>query len=297
MVGRNGDERGAEQGVGTGGEDLQPVGAALEGPGQPQALGAADPVFLHQPHPLGPALQLAQRGQQIVGEGGDLQEPLGQQTLFDQGARAPAAAVDDLLVGQHGVFNRVPIDPGFLAVDQPGLEEVEEHPLLVPIISRLAGGDFAAPIVAEAHGLQLLAHGGDVFARPLGRMHATLDGGVFGRQAEGVPAHRMQHVEALGPLVARDHVAQRVVADVAHVDPSRRIGEHLQHVVFRPRSRVIGDEAAAFVPQTLPLGLGLAHVITVVTRHFDKKSLGFRHNGRHSRESGNPWSGSTAWYA
>ena len=69
--------------------------------------------------------------------------------------------------------------------------------------------------------------------------------GVLGRQAERVPAHRMQHVEALRALVARDHVAERVVAHVAHVDAARRIGEHLEHVVFGPGRIVRRREGAA----------------------------------------------------
>ncbi len=39
------------------------------------------------------------------------------------------------------------------------------------------------------------------------------------------------------PLVARHHVAQRVVAHMPHVDLAAGVGEHLQHVVFRPAVR------------------------------------------------------------
>ena len=66
------------------------------------------------------------------------------------------------------------------------------------------------------------AHVGDVLPRPLRRRHAVGDGGVLGRQAEGVPAHRLQHVVALHAHVARQHVADGVVAHVAHVQPARR---------------------------------------------------------------------------
>jgi uncharacterized pyridoxal phosphate-containing UPF0001 family protein len=66
-------------------------------------------------------------------------------------------------------------------------------------------------------------------------MDLVLHRGVLGRHAEGVPAHRVQHVEAAGALVARDDVAHRVVAHVAHVDAPRRIGEHFEHVVLSAR--------------------------------------------------------------
>src|SRR3546814_4711267 len=65
-------------------------------------------------------------------------------------------------------------------------------------------------------------------------MHSALDGGVLGRQPERIPAHGMQHVESARLLVARHDVAERVVPHMAHVDAARRIGKHLEHVVFRP---------------------------------------------------------------
>ena len=70
--------------------------------------------------------------------------------------------------------------------------------------------------------LELAAHGGDVVVGPGAGMDLLVHRRVLGRQAEGVPAHRVQHVEAARPLVARDHVAHRVVAHVAHVDAPRR---------------------------------------------------------------------------
>ena len=101
-------------------------------------------------------------------------------------------------------------------------------------------------------------------------MDLALDCRVLGRHAEGVPAHRMQHRKAHRPLHPRHHVAHRVVADVAHMDAPRRIGEHLQHVVFRlvrrgvlARRRIGRGEDAALVPDFLPAGLGLGGVVAV----------------------------------
>ena len=53
------------------------------------------------------------------------------------------------------------------------------------------------------------------------------------------------------------HVAHRVVADVAHVDAPRRIGEHLQHVGLGLGARAVGDEAALLVPPLLPAAVRL----------------------------------------
>ena len=72
------------------------------------AGGPADPVALHGEHAIGPvAFELLHVVQQLVGVGGDAQEPLFQGALFDgRGFVTPAAAVDHLLVGQHGGAER-----------------------------------------------------------------------------------------------------------------------------------------------------------------------------------------------
>ena len=80
-------------------------------------------------------------------------------------------------------------------------------------------------------------------------MRAGLDRGVLGRQAERVPAERMQHVVAAHPLGARHHVADDVVADVADVRVPRRVGEHLEAVVLRPR-RIDVDLERSATPST-----------------------------------------------
>ena len=111
VVRRNRAERRAEDGVVARREDLEPVVAADHLEEHAQAFRAADPAFLHKPYAIGPARQAVERFQELVGEFGDAQHPLGAFALFDDRARAPAAAVDDLLVGQHGPIDRVPIDP------------------------------------------------------------------------------------------------------------------------------------------------------------------------------------------
>src|SRR3546814_10227296 len=89
----------------------------------------------------------------------------------------------------------------------------------------MAGGDLAVPVERQPHELQLAAHGGDVLVGPARRVDAALHGGVLRRQAEGVPAHGVQHVEAFGPLIARHNVADGVVAHVAHVRSEEHTSE------------------------------------------------------------------------
>ncbi len=190
------------------------------------------------------------------------EEPLGELALLDRRARAPAAPVDHLLVGEHGLVDRVPIDLRFLARHQARSEEIEEQLLLVLVIARIAGRDLARPVEREAHRLQLRAHGGDVGVGPFRRTGVVLHGGVLGRQPERVPAHGMEDVEPARAPIARHHVAHGVVAHVAHVDAPRRIGEHLEHVIFRARIVVIGFEDLRVRPGLAPFGLGFAHVVS-----------------------------------
>ena len=181
VVRRERHEGGAIERVRAGREDLELLRAPLQTKEHARALGAADPVLLHQPHALGPAVERLDALQEIVGISGDAQAPLGQQPFLHKRARAPAAAVDHLLVGEHGVLFGVPIDPGFPAVGEACLQEIQEHLLLVLVIAGMAGRDLAPPVVAHAHALELRAHGCDVLVGPGLRMHVPGDGGVLRR--------------------------------------------------------------------------------------------------------------------
>ena len=271
VVGRDRHELGAEQRVRPRRVNLQlararlvrqgPARSGIDGEAHQHALGPADPVALHQAHLVGPAVEPVEPGEQFVGIVADLEEPLRQFALFDDGAGAPAAPVDHLLVGEHGVVDRVPIDLRLLARDQAGGEEVEKQLLLMAVIGGVAGGDLARPVERQAHRLELRAHRVDVGVGPLGGMGGVLHRGVLGRHAERVPAHRVQHVEAARALVARHHVAHRVVAHMAHMDAPRGVREHLEHVILRPRIVVARGEYRPVGPDLLPLLLGFADVV------------------------------------
>jgi hypothetical protein len=59
----------------------------------------------------------------------------------------------------------------------------------------------------------------------------VLDGELLGRQAEGVEAHRVQHVEAAHPLEAGVDVGGDVSERVTDVQPDPRgVGEHVEDV-------------------------------------------------------------------
>ena len=236
MVGGHPHEGGTEEGIGSCRIDLQPVRSRRIGEAEGEAgpPGPANPVLLHDPDLLGPALQ----GLQVVGQGvgvvGDPQEPLAETALLHHRAGSPAPAVDDLLVGQDCLVHRVPVDQALLAIDQALLEQVQEPGLLAPVIAHVAGRELPRPVNGQAKLLQLVPHPADVVVGPGLGVDPALHGGVLGGQAKGVPAHGVQHIEAPGALVPRNNVAEGVVAHMAHVQPARRIGEHLEDVVLGP---------------------------------------------------------------
>ena len=148
MIGRDRHELGAEQRVGPRGENAQLAlaggrGRCVQREADQQAFAAADPVALHQPHLVRPAVESVERVEQLLRVLRDLEDPLVHFLLLDHRAGAPAAAVDHLLVGEHGHVDGVPVDLALLALGQPLAQEVEEHLLLMLVIGGVAGRELA----------------------------------------------------------------------------------------------------------------------------------------------------------
>ncbi|RML97279.1 hypothetical protein ALQ86_05728 [Pseudomonas amygdali pv. eriobotryae] len=147
VFGGNGDIGRAHQGVRAGGEDFQCTGFAdrrlIVRKLHFHAARPADPVALHGLDLFRPARQLVEAFQQLVGVGGNLEVVHRNFALFDQRAGTPATAVDDLLVGQYGLVDRVPVHSAVLAVDHAFFEQASEQPLFPAVVIRLAGGNFA----------------------------------------------------------------------------------------------------------------------------------------------------------
>ena len=266
VLGRQKYARGPEDGVDPCREDLNRIGDGgriLAGKDRKRhtcPLRSADPVLLHRQYFFGPLAQTLDALQQIVRVLRDLEEPLLQISRRDRRAAAPAPAVHDLLVGEDGLILFTPVHGRAPAVRQSALVHLDEQPLVPLVVRRLARGELAVPGIADAQTLELPFHMRDVGKRRRLGMNAALDGGVFSRQPECVPAERMQHVVAAQPLRARHDVADDVVADVSDVRMARRVREHLEAVVLRAR-RVFSDlERARARPAVLPFlveGLGL----------------------------------------
>ena len=259
----------AKQGVGAGGEDLHVVlvgaeaGAAVctQGKAHVHAARFANPVALHGFDALRPAVQRVQVAQQFFGVVGDAEVVHRNLALLYQRTAAPAAAVNDLFVGKHGLVHRVPVHRAVFAVYQPFFKETGKQPLLPAVVVGLAGGEFARPVDGKAERFQLVFHVVDVAVGPGGGRDLVVHRRVFRRHAEGVPAHRLQHVFAAHPLVAGDNVADGVVAHVPHVQAAGRIGEHRQAVEFFARGVSHGAERLVFFPGFLNGGFECLRLI------------------------------------
>ena len=134
-------------------------------------------------------------------------------------------------------------------------EELEEDPLRPAEVVLVGRGELAVPIDGEAEHLQLAAEVVDV---ALGLDGGVLTGGdrvLLGRQAEGVPAHRVEDVEAVGLLIAGEDVRSGVAFRVADVEAGAGgVGEHVQDVVLRlAAGDGLGAEGGAGFPGGLPL--------------------------------------------
>ena len=188
-VGRDHEERRAEERVRPRRVDRDRLLATLDDEVHVGAGRAADPVALHEEHPLGPAT-LEQRHvvEQTLGVIGDLEVPLGQGLLDDGRAAALAVPVDDLLVGQHRLVLGTPVDRGGLAVGQAALVEAREQPLGPAVVLRVGGVQAGRPVDRDGVAPVGLGLGLDVGVGPVGRVGIALDRGVLGRAARRSPS-------------------------------------------------------------------------------------------------------------
>ena len=264
MLRREHDERCPVQRVGAGREDDDVLVDLVAAEPQFRSARAADPVPLDRLRTLRPVDRL-QVVDQRVGVLGDLEEPLLEPARLDLGPTALAAAVDHLLVRQHGLVVRAPVDGRLLAVRETLLEELEEEPLRPAVVLGLVGGRLARPVDRPAEAAHLAADVGDVLLGDLARMAAFADGGVLGRKPERVVAHWPHHGRPVSAPEVREDVAHRVVEHVAHVQVPGRVRQHLEHVelvALRLPGLRIGDlERVRVVPNALPLRLDCSRLV------------------------------------
>ena len=276
MLGGDGCEGHAHQRVGARGEHIQRVVFAVQfiREAHPHAFALADPVRLHRAHALRPIGERVQRIEQILRVIRDAQVVHRDLALLDDRTGAPAFTVDHLLVREHGLIDRIPIDHARLLVRDALFEHAQEQPLIPVVVLGLTGGELTRPVERKAERLELALHVRDVVVGPFRRRHAVRDRRVLGRQAERIPPHRLQDVVALLAHEARNHIADRVVAHMPHVQPPAGIREHAQAVILGP-PRILADGESLGL---FPMGTGL--------RLDGSRIVSFLHEGKLRRKSG-----------
>ena len=257
MLGSQSHEGYAVSSIRTGGVNSNSIVQCRNFKGEFQAFAAADPVVLHGFYALGPARQQVKILQQLISIIGDFEEPLAQILFNNLMVAAPAFAVDNLLVSQYGVTGVAPVYGRFLFNCQTAFVEQLKEPLSPFVIIFLAGGNLAIPIVGQTESLQLTSHVSDVFQSPFFRRNIVFDSSVFSRHTKGVPAHRMQNVEALHSAETCDYVADGIVTNMAHVQVAGRIGEHFQNVGFRLILIHLYFKGFVFFPVFLPFSFNI----------------------------------------
>src|SRR6266403_5593619 len=178
------DSAGAVDGVDARGENLDGLNTGNIGYREPDtcANGFADPIALHGDDAVGPrAFKFFQIFKELIGVVSGLEEPLLDFAGLDEGifVAPEVAAVDDLLVGQHGAAFGTPVDATLFAIGEATLEHAQKKPLIPTIVLGIAGGDFAAPVVAETEATENALKFIDVVSGPGERMSVVLDGCVF----------------------------------------------------------------------------------------------------------------------
>src|SRR5215471_12596130 len=85
---------------------------------------------------------------------------------------------------------------------EPRIVELQENPLSPFKVFGVGGVDFAGPVVTKPEALDLAFEGGDVGLGCSTGMLAGFDCILFGGEAESIPTHGVQDVEAAGPVIS-----------------------------------------------------------------------------------------------
>ena len=154
------------------------------------------------------------------------------------------------------------------------VEHLNECPLRPVVELRIAGLDRTAPIVAETYLTELADISLDVLARCYFGVLTGLNSILLRRQAIGVEAHGVQHVEAALAFVAAVDIRGNIAQRMAYVQTgTRRIREHVQHIVVRFVRLITYSIGIGIVPRLLPFLLNVAkvvfHIIVYDLENFD----------------------------
>ena len=220
-----------------------------------RALGSADPVALLRLDALY-VVDVVEVAEQALGVLGYLQHPLALGLADDLAAAAFADAADDLFVGEDALAGGAEVDRHLLLIREPALEKLQEYPLRPLEIVGVGGVDLSVPVEGKAERFELALETRDIVARDDLGVDLILDGVVLGREAEGVPAHRIKDVVTAQTLLARDDVERGVGARMPDVKSGAGgVRELHERVKLRLLAAGNGGEGLELVPFILPFFL------------------------------------------
>jgi len=152
-----------------------------------------------------------------------------------------------------------------LAEGKAVLQHAQEKPLRPTVVVGQAGSDLGLPVIAQAQAAHLAAHVGYVLERPLSGRGLVFESGVFRREVRRHPSPWMKDVVALHPHVRGQGIADGVVADMAHVELARGIGQHLQDVILwlAAVGRLGTIELGICIPELLPTHFNFRGIVSV----------------------------------
>ena len=147
-------------------------------------------------------------------------------------------------------------------VAEEAVEHLLESPLRPFVVGRVASAHLTAPVEAESYLVELLAIPCNVLRSRLFRMLSGLNGILLSGESVGIISHRVEHIEAFQPFVARIDIAGNVSEWVSYVQScSRRIGKHVEDVEFR-LAAAFADAVGSFVcPLFSPAGLNVSEIV------------------------------------
>ncbi len=228
------------------------------------AFAAAYPVLLHKLDGFGPVDGL-EVVDQAVGIGRDLKKPLREVFLFNERVASPAFAVLYFLVCKNSLARRAPVGRSERPVCQAFLIKELEYPLSPLVILGRAGVDLARPIVAYSDQVHLPFISIDILRHGLFRVAVLLYGFIFCGQAECIPTHRMEHIEAFHPFIAAGDIGGNIVSAVTYRKArAAGIRKEIEAVELRLIRRIFSFEEVGLLPALLPFLLYIREIILSV---------------------------------
>src|SRR5262249_38260205 len=144
----------------------------------------------------------------------------------------------------------------------PGVEQLQEDPLGPLEVIGISRIDLTVPVVTEAEHLNLPAEVVDVLLCIHARMNAGLDRVLLRWQAERVPAHRVQDIEATAPAITAQDIGGGVALGMTDVQTGPAgIGEHVEDVALGPIRRIGRAKGLVLQPEALPAWFDILRMV------------------------------------